>query len=121
MQQARHFVLRCGDNLIEHLVRIIISRLYAFEVHHSQAAQLAHLPGELRRPDSVHRGGEHWSLQCYAVNREVSADQLRVDSNLSRHDCDFIESIYTPQFRYTRRCQYKTPSKNMDYLNIAKQ
>ena len=93
LQESGYLVLRRCNNLAENLVRVVIPSLHALEVHYSKATQFAHLTGELWGADRVHSGGKHRRLKCNAVNREVGADQLGVDGYLSRHDCDFIESI----------------------------
>ena len=57
------------DNLLQNFLRIFVARLHAFEIEDSEAAELAHLDGEMHIDHAIHGAGQ---------DRDLELERLRI-------------------------------------------
>jgi hypothetical protein len=72
-------VVRCGRDLLENRVGIVVSSLDALEVQHREAAESGELAGEPGIDDRVHRGGDDRNREREPGQRTGQVDVGRFD------------------------------------------
>jgi hypothetical protein len=64
---------------VEDLTRVLIPRLHAFQVDHTEAAKLSHLDAKAHVRDSVHRAGDDRIFKVIALPVLARDVEARVD------------------------------------------
>ena len=92
---GRLFEAGRGDP-VEHLVRILVAREDALEVEHGEAAEPAHLDGQLRADHAVHGRGHDGDLEAAGAELPRDVDFVGIDGERSGDQRDVVKAIRRP-------------------------
>jgi hypothetical protein len=85
-----------GDDLRDHLVRVLVPGLDALEVEHGEAPQPSHLDGEAGIGHAVHCRRDDGKLDAPAAELPRHVDLVRIDRDGARNQGDVVEPIRDP-------------------------
>ena len=94
---------RGRDDLRDRGLGVFVAALQPLEVHHREAAALAHLDGEPGVDDGVQRGGEDRVSNVMLAYAEVDIRQLRVDGDGAGNDRHFVKPVGGSEFLQSSR------------------
>ena len=86
------------DDLRDRRAGVFVAALEAFQIHHRQAAALAHLHREARVAHGVQGGSQNRHLQRELAQREADVRKLRIDGDGAGDDGHLVEPVGGSEF-----------------------
>ena len=93
LEELGRLVFGAFRDLLEQRGRVVVARPQAFEVEHSQRAELAHLDHGLGAHDGIHRCADDRNVELIGVDLPRDIHVLRVTGATGRHDGHIVEGI----------------------------
>src|SRR5215510_13655301 len=90
-----------GGDAVEDLVGIVVAGEDAFQIEHGEAAEAAHLDGELGADHAVHGRGDDGDLEAVATELPGNVDLVGIDGERAGNQRDVVEAVRRPGFAPT--------------------